>query len=89
MPEYYICCSDGTDRECLEHVRVRLDIVGLTDEQIDAIEQGQPFPLSRQQVAASGIELDAARQRELDEQGWVSWHVDIDAVCDPCGVEAD
>ncbi|UAW97973.1 hypothetical protein KEM63_14440 [Halopseudomonas nanhaiensis] len=89
MPEYYICCSDATKRDCHEHVRIRLDIVDLTEEQIDAIEQGQAFPVSKAQVEASDLELDGEQQRSLEAQGWVSWHVDIEAVCDPCATEAD
>lgn len=89
MPDYFICCNDATDRDCLEHVRVRLDIVDLTEEQLDAIEQGQPFPVSREQVEASGLQLDAKQAEMLAQQGWVSWRVDIDAVCDPCATEAD
>ncbi|SDS93190.1 hypothetical protein SAMN05216421_2506 [Halopseudomonas xinjiangensis] len=89
MPDYFICCNDATDRDCLEHVRVRLDIIDLTEEQLDAIEQGQPFPVSREQVEASGLQLDAKQTEMLAEQGWVSWRVDIDAVCDPCATEAD
>lgn len=89
MPEYYICCNDATNRDCLEHVRIRLDIVDLTEEQLDAIEQGQAFPVSQGQVDASGLVLDEAQRRELAEQGWIPWRVDIDAVCDPCATEAD
>lgn len=89
MPDYYICCNDGTDRDCVEHVRVRLDIVDLTEEQLDAIEQGQPFAVSKEQAQASDLQLDDAQRQILNEQGWISWRVDIDAVCDPCATEAD
>lgn len=85
MPTYYLNCADQTNHECEEEVRVKLDIVGLTDDQIEAIEQGRPFDVSAEQVEASGMELDENQQAELKRNGSISYRVDILSICDACG----
>ena len=85
MPIYYLNCADQTKHECEEEVRVKLDIVGLDDDQIEAIEHGRPFRISAEQVEASQLELDADQQADLERNGSVEYTIDILSICDSCG----
>ncbi|WP_150305087.1 hypothetical protein [Pseudomonas saliphila] len=85
MPIYYLNCADQTKHECEEEVRVKLDIVGLTDEQIEAIEQGRSFRISAEQVEASALALDDEQTVELKRNGSITYRIDILSICDACG----
>ena len=85
MPIYYLNCADQTRHECEEEVRVKLDIVGLDDDQIEAIEKGRPFRVSAEQVKASELDLDADQQAQLERDGSIEYRIDILSICDSCG----
>ena len=85
MPVYSLNCADQTHHECEEEVRVKLDIVGLTDDQIEAIEQGRSFKVSAEQIAASDLNLDEKQRAELERNGDIEYRVDILSICDACG----
>ncbi|MEH6387492.1 MAG: hypothetical protein V7772_06415 [Pseudomonas profundi] len=85
MPVYHLNCADQTNHECEEEVRVKLDIVGLTDDQIEAIEQGRSFNLSADQAAASDLTLDDDQKAELARSGSIDYRIDILSICDACG----
>lgn len=89
MPIYYFNCADQTRHECEEEVRVKLDIVGLTDDQIHAIEKGQPFTLSAEQVEASGVTLNDSQRTALERNGSIEYSIDILSICDACGAEPE
>lgn len=85
MPIYYFNCADQTNHECEEEVRVKLDIVGLTDDQIDAIEHGRSFSVSAEQVEASDLALDDSQKADLERNGSIEYRIDILSICDSCG----
>jgi hypothetical protein len=85
MPIYHLRCIDQSRRLCEEDVRVRLDIVGLDDQQLEAIEQGRAIRLTRRQIDASHMELDAEQRAFLGEHGYIEHRVDIDSICEACG----
>lgn len=89
MPIYHLNCTDQIRHQCEEQVRVNLDIVGLTDEQLEAIEQGRTFRLDAAQVKASGLELDAEQRAVVQRKGYLDYHVDIDSICETCGADMD
>ena len=85
MPIYHLNCADQTKHECEEEVRVKLDIVGLTEDQIEAIEQGRSFKLSAEQIEASDLKLDDSQMADLERNGSVEYRIDILSICDACG----
>lgn len=85
MPLYHLRCLDQSHHQCEEDILVRLDIVGLSDDQLEAIEQGRTFRVDASQVRASELELDAEQQAFLNEKGYVEYRIDIDVICDTCG----
>ncbi|WP_304639927.1 hypothetical protein [Pseudomonas sp.] len=85
MPVYHLRCIDQIRHHCEEDIKVRLEIEGLTDQQLEAIERGRSFRIDSGQIAASGLELDSVQRAFLDQHGYLEYHIDIDAICDACG----
>lgn len=85
MPSYHLRCIDQTRHQCEEDIRVHLDIVGLTDDQLEAIEHGRAFRIDAVQIEASDLQLDDEQRAYLKRQGYLEYRIDIDAICDTCG----
>lgn len=87
MPIYSIQCADQTNHECEEEVRVRLEIVGLTEAQIEQLEQGKEIELTPRQIEDSDLELTEEQRQALETDGVLNYRIDLDSVCDACGGE--
>lgn len=87
MPIYSIQCFDQTHHECEEEVRVRLEIIGLTEAQIEQLEKGQQIELTPPQVQESGLDLTEEQRQALAADGFLNYSIDLDSVCDACGGE--
>lgn len=85
MPIYSIQCADQIHLECEEEVRVRLDVVGLTEVQIEQLEQGREIELTPRQVQESDLDLTEEQRQALAADGFLHYSIDLDSVCDACG----
>ncbi|HDZ55743.1 MAG TPA: hypothetical protein ENI17_02090 [Pseudomonas xinjiangensis] len=85
MPVYSIRCNDQNHHQCEEEVRVKLDIVGLTETQIEAIEEGRPINLTPRQVEGSDLTLSETQSASLAAEGVLEYRIDIESICDTCG----
>ena len=62
MPTYHLRCIDQIRHHCEEDIKVQLEIEGLSDDQLEAIEQGLPFASTRHKstpAACSWIQRNA------------------------------
>lgn len=85
MPTYHLRCIDQIRHHCEEDIKVQLEIEGLSDDQLEAIEQGRAFRIDSAQINASGLQLDSTQRAFVDQHGYLEYHIDIEAICDACG----
>ncbi|SEG34094.1 hypothetical protein [Billgrantia desiderata] len=85
MPMYELNCADGTDCHCTKTVKVAIDVEGLTEDQLEEIEDEGGTELTKEQVEASQIILDKEALEHLAEYDTVYIRIDVDHTCSPCG----
>ncbi len=78
--KYKIKCSD-----CGKELDVDIEIAGLTDEQLNEIQENKTTDITKEQVNASGIILDDDDKKTLDEEGVISHTFNVKDICCACG----
>lgn len=81
-------CADGTDPECVGEMTHGLPLVGLTDEQIAAVLDGEGdawIGLTPEQVEINQENLSPSEKKSPPDDGLIMVQIALDTTCCFCG----